>query len=382
MINIDDLLFPITAENECGEYLRYDAVYDQLKELRREDDPRLTQGIWEIEPKKANWPEVEKICAHLLSRRTKDLQIAAWLAEALTALHGLTGLSVGVLLLHKLCEKFWDGISPPLDPQNQNARARMIPLCAWVDRVDEKILMIPLAKPLDNISEDRNLSDWIVARHNMHIKYNKGLSIRDLRKSVTSTPVEFLQQIEADLQEALDNIKVFDSFLMQKCQMDSPSFRKIYDHFKDIQQINSKNLSNKKSQLKDEAEQQSQSPTTKGANDRMDFAEVYDAADASSDSSTPEGTTVAASRNNHCGVLSEAKKNVTLAQAYTALNDIAMFLEHNQPQSPVATVVKIANAMKEKTFLELMEINMQNGMTAMSAISELYKVFIKNNVAS
>ena len=44
-MNIADFLNPISDAEPCGKYLCYDHVYDQIKELRREDDPQLSQGI-------------------------------------------------------------------------------------------------------------------------------------------------------------------------------------------------------------------------------------------------------------------------------------------------------------------------------------------------
>ena len=44
-MDIESLLNPISEKDVCGENLCYDNVYDELKELRREDDLRLSQGI-------------------------------------------------------------------------------------------------------------------------------------------------------------------------------------------------------------------------------------------------------------------------------------------------------------------------------------------------
>ena len=127
MIKIDDFLIPISSEKECGEYLRYDFVYDQIIELRREDDAELSQGIWQIETKKANWPEVQRICSDLLLKKTKDLQIAMWLLESLTALYGFSGLNDGLMLVQALSERFWDNIYPPIDSVNKSTIRRMSP---------------------------------------------------------------------------------------------------------------------------------------------------------------------------------------------------------------------------------------------------------------
>ena len=78
----DDLLNPVPGENPCGENLRYAAVYDKIKEARREDDD-VPQGDWQYERKTADYPLVVKLAGEVLATKSKDLQIAVWLTEAL-----------------------------------------------------------------------------------------------------------------------------------------------------------------------------------------------------------------------------------------------------------------------------------------------------------
>ncbi len=57
----DDLLNPIPGDNPSGASLRYDKVYDQIKEARTEDDPTLPSGAWERQVKKADFQLVIKL---------------------------------------------------------------------------------------------------------------------------------------------------------------------------------------------------------------------------------------------------------------------------------------------------------------------------------
>jgi hypothetical protein len=83
-----ELLNPIPGPDPVGANLRYDPAYDKIKEARREDDTSAPQGEWAHELKKADWPLVIKLCTDLLSNKTKDLQLAAWLTEALVRREG------------------------------------------------------------------------------------------------------------------------------------------------------------------------------------------------------------------------------------------------------------------------------------------------------
>src|SRR4051794_30594593 len=111
-LNMDALLLPLTAEQPAGTDLRYDPVYDQIRNLRREDDQTLPQGVWKSEQKRADWHAVELLCFDTLTGRSKDLQIAAWLMQALVRLYGFDGAAEGFRLIHGLCETFWEELHP------------------------------------------------------------------------------------------------------------------------------------------------------------------------------------------------------------------------------------------------------------------------------
>src|SRR4051794_36189018 len=95
---LEELLRPIPGDNPSGKNLRRTAVYDQLKEARRADDPG-PQGDWTRAQKAANFNEVERIAVEVLTTQTKDLQIAAWLTEAWLNLRGIQGFTDGLNLL-------------------------------------------------------------------------------------------------------------------------------------------------------------------------------------------------------------------------------------------------------------------------------------------
>ena len=76
---LDALLAPLSDDAPCGPSLRYDADVDRLRELRREDDTSLATGVWQSEPKRGEWQAVESLAQELLSGRSKDLMVAAWL---------------------------------------------------------------------------------------------------------------------------------------------------------------------------------------------------------------------------------------------------------------------------------------------------------------
>ena len=118
----NDLLNPISAENPAGENLRYAPVYDKIKEARREDDD-APQGEWKHERKVADWPLMIKLIGESLATKTKDLQLAAWLAEAMVHREGVAGLREVLDLIRGYLENFWEGLYPELEDGDAEYRA-------------------------------------------------------------------------------------------------------------------------------------------------------------------------------------------------------------------------------------------------------------------
>jgi len=82
MLNIEKLLAPVSQASPCGEDMAFSPELDAIAQARRADDPSLEQGPWVTTLKEADWKFVAKRCAQLIETRSKDLQMAVWLAEA------------------------------------------------------------------------------------------------------------------------------------------------------------------------------------------------------------------------------------------------------------------------------------------------------------
>ena len=113
-IDIEAILAPIPGDNPAGEDLRYSPVYDQIKEARRADD-LLDQGDWQREIKTSDWDAVITTSVEALTQKTKDLQIAVWLTEALVHLEGFSGLAMGLKILTGFFRDCWDHVYPEIE---------------------------------------------------------------------------------------------------------------------------------------------------------------------------------------------------------------------------------------------------------------------------
>jgi len=129
VVDLDLIFQAIPGENPSGQDVRYIGVYDEVREARRADD-NLAQGEWQTELKIADYKKELQLCNDALTTKTKDIQVAAWLTEALTIEHGFAGLRDGIRVLAGLQERFWDTLFPEIDEGDMESRANAI---SWFD---------------------------------------------------------------------------------------------------------------------------------------------------------------------------------------------------------------------------------------------------------
>lgn len=117
--DIDNLLAEINPEAPCGEDISYDPAFMDLEATLR---PRAAGAVASDEEDQAhepNWKDVANTCAALL-QRSKHLMVSVYFALALLKTEGLPGLRDGLYLVEGLLERFWEGLYPLLDPDDNN----------------------------------------------------------------------------------------------------------------------------------------------------------------------------------------------------------------------------------------------------------------------
>jgi type VI secretion system protein ImpA len=154
----DQLLAPLPGTHPCGEDMLFSTEFDSIQEARRFDDPSLDQGEWVTEIKEANWRAVISEGSSLLQNRTKDLRLAAWLAEGLSKDRGFAGLREGYELIAGLCEQFWEHLYPL--PEADDPEARMGSMAWLAARSSQLIREVPLVEAGKG---GFNYVDWEVA---------------------------------------------------------------------------------------------------------------------------------------------------------------------------------------------------------------------------
>lgn len=129
-LDLAPLLLPLQAgEHGAGVDLRLDSSatspYRQLRDARgaarTEERKREAEGEFEGPPAES-WRDVLSIGHKALSSQSKDLEVAAWMTEALVRTHGLPGLTAGAMLIAGLCDAFWDACFPRPDEEGMSVR--------------------------------------------------------------------------------------------------------------------------------------------------------------------------------------------------------------------------------------------------------------------
>ncbi len=224
----DKLLLPISSEFPAGASFRYDPVYDHLRELRRGEDNDLPQGVWQSDPKKADWKAVEGLCLEVLETRSKDLQVAAWLLEAWIHLHGFAGAAEGFGVLRALCQTFWDDLHPHIE--SADVEFRIAPFI-WMNRqIPVDLKLIPLTSPDSDNVKHHNWSDWENACLNAKTIQNESLktvTVAKFQRSVMLTPTSYLQSTLQAVQRIFAIAEQLDLLLDTRLRGDAPGLSSI-----------------------------------------------------------------------------------------------------------------------------------------------------------
>ncbi|HTW57158.1 MAG TPA: type VI secretion system protein TssA [Terriglobales bacterium] len=233
----DDLLNPIPGDNPSGVYVRHDTkllLYDKIKEARRQDDA-LAQGDWQHERKLSDFPQVSKLAQEALATRTKDLQLAAWLTEALLQTEGFAGLRQGLDFCTGLLTNFWDTLYPPVEDGDLELRAG--PLEFLGTQLDVALKSRPLAKAgYDWFKykesravgyEDQVKNDKERKARQRKIDEEKKLAPEVFDKAFAETPKAFYWQGEKDLDACLQSLKTLDELCDQKFGSSGPALGKL-----------------------------------------------------------------------------------------------------------------------------------------------------------
>lgn len=228
VLNFDRLLAPIPpGEPVTGVDPRTDespnSLYYMIKSARR--DARAAERLIlrkERPESPPDWKVVRNQCVQALTERAKDLEITAFLIEALVRLDQAPGLRDGFRLARELIDRYWDGLYPPLSEGIAERVKSLADLAAGPSGggvLDDAIHQIVIADSKQH-GEYRYIQHIdAVARAS---RPEGAAAMSDLEAAAAGTEADFFQTLSADLTEALREFEQLTATLDKHCGKDGP----------------------------------------------------------------------------------------------------------------------------------------------------------------
>lgn len=263
----DDLLNPIPGANPSGANLRYEKVYDQIKEARTENEESILGGL--ASPKRADYVTVIKLAGEALATRSKDLQIAAWLTEAHAKREGIALIQPCIQLLFDLQGQFWGTLYPEIEDGDAGMRAGPIEWAA--NRMADILRSSPITK--DKLSfiqykesravgyeADIEYNDEKRRLRNLAINEDGKIPPEDFDKSVAVTPKSFYVDMDAAISSSLTTLDELQVFCEEKYGDDGPGFGKLRTALEEVGQVVGSLLNEKRKLEPDEPVEEEAAP--------------------------------------------------------------------------------------------------------------------------
>ncbi|HZU84986.1 MAG TPA: type VI secretion system protein TssA [Polyangiaceae bacterium] len=118
MLNVDELLLPVTPDAPAGANLEYSPEFAEL-ERTAAGKPERQIGASVVAAEEPDWKALAAQASALL-RSTKDLRVANHLVRALLRAQGFAGLADGLRVVRGLVERYWGTLHPRLDAEDDN----------------------------------------------------------------------------------------------------------------------------------------------------------------------------------------------------------------------------------------------------------------------
>jgi type VI secretion system protein ImpA len=279
----DDLLTPIAGDNPAGASLRYDRVYDQIKEARTEDDDSLPTGAWERQSKRADFKVVAKLAGEALANRSKDLHLAVWLGEALLKQEGISPLTSILQLCLDLQQNFWETLYPEIDEGDPGMR--VVPLQWAANRYAALVYGAGLTlEPINFFEykaarvvgreEDANNSEQQREVRAKAIADGK-LTSEEVDEAIAATPKAFYVALDGSLVSAIEVLRELDVYCEEHYGQEAPSFRKLREALEEVQNLVGSLLRDKRRLEPDQVED-----TSGGESEREIYASDGEASSA------------------------------------------------------------------------------------------------------
>jgi type VI secretion system protein ImpA len=238
LLDIAKLVAPIPGPRPAGVDLReessHTSAYNTIKDAR--NDARAAErqrALDDEEPTApADWRPVLQFGTQALAEQSKDLEITAYLIEALVRQHGFAGLRDGFRLARELVENYWEGLYP--QPDEEGLETRVAALTALNGDDAEGTLLVPIARvPLTEATSVGRLDSThyqqgvaLARLTDPKIREQKvaagTLPLEAFQKAVEESSAPFYQGLVEDLGQCLEEFTRLGAALDAHCNGHAP----------------------------------------------------------------------------------------------------------------------------------------------------------------
>ncbi len=328
-IDFDRLLQPTTAEEPAGTDVEYDPAYQEMRRAAA-GEPERRMGNSVIHAIEPNWARVASLAGDLLSR-SKDLRVAILLSKALLQTHGFPGLNQGLTLTLGLLTKFWDGLYPRLEAEDDNDPTTRVN--ALLELCDREAFLNPVrATPLivSRAFGAITLRDLEIAEGRTPAPARSDKPPIDLttaNAAFRDCAVEDLQRTASAVSSALEKLRRIEILVTEKIgASNSPDLAPLADLLTEANALLGKLLDDR-SQV---AEPESGGPREE------------------SDETSPAPGSVRRATSAQAGGAINSREDVI-----GMLDRLCEYYAHNEPSSPVPLLLHRARRLVPKDFMDI-----------------------------
>ncbi len=340
VLDLTTLLAPIPGDSPCGKDLSYDPAYTTLLK-DAEGTPERQTGDSVIAAEDPHWPTIRSTALELFSQ-SKDLRLSLLLALSGMETDGLPGLAAGLRLTAELLDKLWSDAFPRLDPEDNNdpteraniVSALAVPPATFGDtfRFHERASRVPLCSSpqLGRFS----LSDMRVAMGDEQpVPEKAATELSVIEAALTDTPLESLQATRGAAQECHDACKAIENaFLTHAGPGVGPSLGAFRALFADMMKRLDAHISGRTG--------------------------TVDAGSAASHDDQPGG-----------GVRGVSGQIRNAEDVRRALDLICQYYDRHEPSSPIPILLRRAQRLVSKSFLDIIRDMSPEALDKLSTIS-------------